>query len=257
MLNTSNNLNLSLVAFYGQKDLLLQRLISDLQQQLQNYLADYFVPYEIEQVHATIIGCEGIKTQSGIINKWFYKLRNEVRYIDYTGLVNYFCSSKALPLQIYFGGYKSTKDYQYISKNQHPCDRSFQLQKSVDNSFIPILIGWSQKAQIISTDIEQIRRELQQFNCLHKYHKTLQDTDNDLYLRIGTVAANCPLDLILAAQQEIISYLQDTSPIIISLKLDNLAIVQYQKLSLPISTTKVCYLTDLKSNLEKLQKLYR
>ena len=68
----------SLVAFYGNKQSLLRELIEI----IQNYLAQLqnFTPYPIEQIHATILGCEGLRTPEGIISKWFYLNRKEIRY---------------------------------------------------------------------------------------------------------------------------------------------------------------------------------
>ena len=257
MLDLSDTTNLSLIAFYGAKDLALRQLILNLQQLLLQQFKNDFVPYEINQVHATIIGCEGFIAKAGIINKWFYELRKEVKYIEYPDLINYFCSCNLLPVNISFGGYQLQKNYQFLSRKQHPTNRSFQIQKAAKNLFLPVLIGWSLKEETITTDIELIRKDLQQFNYLHKYHKSAQDIDNDLYLRIGTIKQISSLDSIPAIQKQIVNYLQAISPTIIPLNLKNLALVKYQDVSLPISTTKIYSLTDLKSNISKLQQLYR
>lgn len=245
---------ISLVAYYGNKPLELQQLILELQQLLKENFTTNFIPYDLQQIHATIIGCEGVKTESGIINKWFYSLRDEIRYIDYEGLLNYFLTS-IFPLNLCFGGYQPHTDYQFLSRNQHPAKRSFQLQTAQDNTLIPIVIGWSLQEQIITSDIDKIRRDLQQFNCLHKYHKNPDDVDNDVYLRLGTIVGFTP-EIIATIQQKVNCYLQHQKPTIVSLSKDNLAIVKYQNLSLPISTTKIYSLTDLYDNPTLIQKLY-
>lgn len=245
----------SLVAYYGNKPLELQQLISELQQLLKDNFATNFIPYDLRQVHATIIGCEGVKIESGIINQWFYSLRNEIRYIDYEGLLNYFLTSNVLPLNICFGGYQPHTDYQFLSRDRHPAKRSFQLQTAKDNTLIPIVIGWSLQEQTITSDIDKIRRELQQFNCLHKYHKNPDDVDNDVYLRLGTIVGFTP-EIIAAIQQKVNYYLQHQQPTIVSLSKDNLAIVKYQNLSLSISTTEIYSLSDLYTNPILIQKLY-
>ena len=252
----NKKLKISLVAFYGNKPLELQQLIIELQQLLQQQLASNFIPYDLEQIHATIIGCEGIKTKAGIISKWFYELRNEIKYLNYAGLVNYFLTTKLLPLDISFAGYKIQQDYQFYSNNQHPYYRSFQIKKSETNILIPIVIGWSLK-QIITTELDTIRRDLEQFNYLHKYHKLPQDIDNDLYLRIGTIKSNHSFDSIAAIQNQIIDYLGNRAKTTVCLSKENLAFVQYQDLSLPISTTKIYPLAELKHKTKMLRQLYR
>jgi hypothetical protein len=254
-INISDVTRVSLVAYYGKKPLALQQLILELQQLLQETFATNFIPYELEQVHATIIGCEGIKTEKGIINQWFYTLRNEVKYINYPGLFDYFFKENILPLDIYFGGYNPNINYQFLSRTQHPSDRSFQLQKSAENTLVPVLMGWSRENKVITPKIEQIRRDLQQFNCLHKYHQFSQDIDNDFYLRLGTIAGNFTPDFI-NIQQKINYYLQKATQSKISLDRANLAFVKYQDLTLPITTTEVYSLFDLKENRDLRQQLY-
>ena len=244
----------SLVAYYNNKPLELQQLITELQQLLKE-IATNFIPYDIKQVHATIIGCEGIKTKSGIINKWFYDLRNEIKYIDYVGLLNYFLNN-SFSLNICFGGYRSDVDYQFLSRDRHPAVRSFQLQTAKDNTLIPIIIGWSLREKIITSDIDKIRRDLQQFNCLHKYHKNFNDVDNDIYLRLGTIVGDFAPESIATMQQKIDRYLQHRKPTTIPLSKNNLAIVKYQNLSLPLSTTKIYSLLELYNNYKLIQQLY-
>jgi hypothetical protein len=246
----------SLVAYYGNKPLKLQQLITELQQLLKDSFATNFIPYDLKQVHATIIGCEGVKTKSGIINKWFYALRNEIRYIDCAGLLNYFLTSNLFLLNICFGGYQDDVDYQFLSRDRHPAVRSFQLQIAKDNTLIPIVIGWSLQEQIITTEIDNIRRNLQQFNCLHKYHKFPHNIDNDVYLRLGTITTNFNSDLIATIQQKVNYYLQNKKPTIIPLSKENLAIAKYQSLSLPISTTEIYSLAKLYNNPKLIQQLY-
>lgn len=246
----------SLVAYYGNKPLKLQQLITELQQLLKESYTNNFIPYDLEQVHATIIGCEGVKTKSGTIDKWFYALRNEIKYIDYAGLLNFFLNSNLFSLNICFGGYQDDVDYQFLSRNQHPAVRSFQLQIAKDNTLIPIVIGWSLQEQTITTAIDNLRRDLQQFNCLHKYHKFPHDIDNDVYLRLGTIIGDFTPESIADIQQKVNYYLQNKKPTTIPLNQENLAIAKYQSLSLPISTTEIYSLAKLYNNPNLIQQLY-
>lgn len=257
---------LSLVAYYGAKPAALAELIQTLQQELTDKLGENFLPYALEQVHATIIGCEGTRDDRGIINHWFASLREETRYIDFTGLIDYLQQTPHLPLEITFSGYQPERDYGFLSRQQHPRDRSFSIQvvksqtstnqttknqNPTEPTGIPVLLGWSMENELITQAIDTLRRDCQQFNLLHKYHAKPEDLDNDLYLRLGTIKGIEPREL-NAINQQIICQLQQAIPTRISLSKDDLAIVNYQELSLPTSSTKVHKLQNLRENPERL-----
>ena len=173
---------ISLVAYYRDKPANLILLIREIQQQLKQIYGKDFIPYDLAQIHGTIIGCEGLSTPRGIVNKWFYEHRNQVKYANFAGFLEYFANTQFFPLNIKFGGYQKDFDYQFLSRGKHPSDRSFQLRKSNSNQLIPIIIGWSSTQQKITTDVHQIRLDCQKYNFLHKYHQSSQDIDNDFFL---------------------------------------------------------------------------
>lgn len=142
--------NVSLVAFYHHKPPLLRALINELQTYLSqtSILKEKFQSYSIEQIHGTIVGCEGFKTEQGIINKWFLENRQEIRYMDLEGLSQYFQKSDRFPLTLRFGGYHPYLDYEFLSRNQHPFTRSFQLQISAKKTTIATLMGWPWKKKL-------------------------------------------------------------------------------------------------------------
>lgn len=246
--------NVSLVAFYGDKPVVLASLIQKLQTYLANHqwLQDIFVPYQLTQVHGTIIGCEGWKTNLGVVNQWFQEKRQETKYIDFAGLINYLQHQVDLPITISFGGYDRNINYNFLSRDRHLYHRSFQLQ-SADNEHIPVLIGWSCQDSTVTLAIDNLRRDLQQFNLLHKYHVIPSDIDNDFYLRLGTIKANLTLPEIDAIALEIRNLLAAQS-ISIAIQLENLAFVQYQDLSLTPVTTKAIPVTEILPS--ELQQLY-
>lgn len=244
--------NVSLVAFYGDKPPQLVALI----QKLQTYLAkgeltkNCFIPYQLEQVHATIIGCEGLKTESGIIDKWFYECRQETRYIDILGLTNYL-QHQIVPITIRFGGYDRASNYNFLSRQQHLYFRSFQLQLAQTQT-IPVLIGWSWDNDV-TLAIDNLRRNLQQFNLLHKYHDSPEAIDNDFYLRLGTLVRQLTSEEVDAIAMDIRNLLV-TQPYYIPITLDDLAFARYQDLLLTPATTKVIPVTEISAN--QLQQLY-
>ena len=244
--------NVSLIAFYGDKPWLLGQLIKN----IQDYLTQLpeFIPYQIEQIHATVLGCEGWKTASGTISKWFYQRRKEIRYLDGVGWVEYLQNNGFESFDVYLGGYNRDRDYNFLSRHQHPYARSFQLQRVNEISYIPVLIGWPQQKGLITQELDQLRRDAQQFNLLHKYHDDDRSIDNDCYLRLGTINSSLSAEAIATVEHHIRESLRNRPSVKISFSQDNLAFAQYQDLSLALATTKIIPLMEITG--EQLMKLY-
>ena len=245
---------LTLVAYYGKKSAALATLIKTHQQELTTRLGANFIPYELEQVHATIIGCEGTRDEQGIVSHWFTSLRGEMRYIDFVGLIKYLSQIPHLPLEIVFGGYQSAQNYRFLSRRQHPRDRSFTIQTTATQDptnlqGIPVMLGWSMENNLITLAIDNLRRDCQQFNLLHKYHAKDSDLDNDLYLRLGTITG-VNSNALTTVGEQMIYQMQQIPPTKVSLSQDDLAIVDYQELSLPTTSTQVHKLKSLRENPE-------
>ena len=244
--------NVSLVAFYGEKPAPLIQLLEN----IQNYLTQlpYFTPYQIEQIHSTVLGCEGFKTTEGIISQWFYSRRQEIRYLDCDNWLKYLEDGSFCPLNICFAGYKRDRDYNFLSRNQHPYYRSFQLQKINETSYIPILIGWTKKNELITRDLDNLRRDAQQFNFLHKYHSQAHSIDNDCYLRLGTIYNSLPTETIATLENQIQQLLSQSLAINLTLSSKDLGFTQYLEPSLPLATTKFISLPKITT--EQLLSLY-
>ena len=229
-------------------------LIERLQGQLgnDNLLKDKFIPYQMAQVHGTIIGCEGLRYSKGIVSQWLFERRGEEKYINFADLTNYLQQQIDLPLTIRFGGYDRDKNYNFLSRDRLLYERSFQLQPA-DDLTIPVLIGWSWQNEKVILAIDKLRRSFQRFNLLHKYHATTEAIDNDFYLRLGTINARLSaeeIDLIASKIRVLLS----ASAISIPLSIKDLAFARYQDLQLTPATTKVVPLVDLTAS--QLEKLY-
>ncbi|BAZ46578.1 hypothetical protein NIES4102_36140 [Chondrocystis sp. NIES-4102] len=246
--------NVSLVAFYGDKSAVLKQLIKQIQTYLINHqlLSKQFIPYQIEQVHGTIIGCEGIKTELGIMSKWFYQSRGETKMIDCEGLINYLQTQVNFPIDIRIGGYDLAYNYKFLSRDQHPYLRSFQLQPAAEQT-IPVIIGWSWQNNHISRQIDNLRRNLQQFNLLHKYHLNNQAIDNDFYLRLGTINFALDIEDLQVLAKEIRDLLAN-QPTTLPINLSDLAFANYQDLALTPQTTTVLPLNSITAS--ELRQLY-
>ncbi|MBF2018652.1 MAG: hypothetical protein IGR93_00695 [Hydrococcus sp. C42_A2020_068] len=241
--------NVSLVAFYGTKPTALKLFIESLQTRISEALDNSFECYLLEQVHTTIIGCEGLKTEKGILSKWFLEHRGEERYIKLADFINYVRQSDRLPIHVKIGGYAPKIDYGFLSQNKHPFERSFQFLGN-----IAVSIGWSLRERKISRDLDRFRLECQNFNLLHKYHKHPNSVDNDCYMRIGVIKGKVNDREIKKIEREIQNSLRNISPIHLSIGFDNLKFVRYQDLALSLDKTQIISLKNATE--DKVEKFY-
>ncbi|MEL6438175.1 MAG: hypothetical protein AAFQ80_02800 [Cyanobacteria bacterium J06621_8] len=247
--------NVSLVAFYGNKPPSLIKLIQRLQGFIANHhlIQQQFIPYQLEQVHGTIIGCEGIITDQGIISYWFQTHRGKERYLDFAGLVDYLHHRGCFPLTVRLGGYQRDQDYSFRSRGLHPYFRSFQLLESA-TEIIPVLIGWTWRGDRISLEIDNLRRNLQRFNLLHKYHPTPEAIDNDFYLRLGTINSKLTSAAIAEVARDLRHLLASEIAIEITINIQDLVLAQYQDLLLTPATTKIIPTGEITA--DQLKQLY-
>lgn len=248
-LSVPNFPNVSLVAFYGSQSPEFTALIQSLQQHLSNLMPGIFESLNLESIHATLIGCEGLMTELGLLNKWYLERRNESRYLDLSGFLNWIQQNQKLPLKIQFGNYDSTVDYGFLSRALHPCKRSLIIQ----NKLI-VLTGWPVNSGKISLNLDQIRREAQNFNLLHKYHHVPDAVDNDCYLRIGNLKQEISSDQVITVEKKMQEILSQHPPIYSSISSQNLTFIRYEDFNLPPQTTKALPLTE--ATVSQLEKLY-
>jgi hypothetical protein len=241
--------NVSLVAFYGKKPEAFQLFLESLQQRLVNLLSSNFKSYPIEQIHATVIGCEGLKTNQGILNKWFLEHRAEERYFNLGDFLTYLRESDRLPIKVRIGGYHLDINYEILSQGKHPFERSFQI---LGNTVV--LRGWSFQDRKITLALNRFRLACQDFNLLHKYHQQADSIDNDLYMRIGFLRETLS-DLEREEIEQKIRYeLSYIAPVELLIDLETLKFIGYQDLSPSIDTTKVITLKD--ANLKDIKALF-
>ncbi|NJK39457.1 MAG: hypothetical protein HC835_02245 [Oscillatoriales cyanobacterium RM2_1_1] len=248
--------NVSLVAFYGPKPLELSNLIRQLQQQLLEQFPQQFQPYPLEQIHATLIGCEGFKIHLGIVSQWFHKHRHQVKFIDLAGFLDYLFHSPQFPFLVKIGGYWPGENYSFLSQGQGLFERSLQISNNM-----AVLIGWPVQTGIVQT-LDQFRREAQAYNLLHKYHSQPDRVDNDCYLRLGWFTQKPaqtprlePLDSgIHPGVHRMREYLATSPPLYLTIDRTDLAFVGYQDFALSPETTQVMSLAT--ATVEQLEALY-
>lgn len=234
------NRNVTLVAFYGEKPEPLSALIDAVQSLARRLLGNDFAPYAMEQVHATIVGLEGARCETGeFVNANYVSLRGESRVMDLLRCLEHLQRTPLLPFTVRFGGFRKDAAYPFISRGEHPFARSFTTQGAR-----AVLMGWPASAQSYPQTLAHLRRELETFGVLHKYHAAPDALDNDAFMVVGQIRRNPGDD---AAIRNVIASIREqlaaTSTDIL-VDASSLRIVSYVDPSLPLDTSTALHLAD-------------
>ncbi len=177
------NTNATLVAFYGDKPEPLAVPIDAVQAHARQLLGNEFSPYAMAQVHATIVGLEGARNVTGdLVNANFLSLRGESRPMDLPRCLEHLQRSPLLPLTMRFGGFQKNAVYPFTSRSEHPFARTFTIQGTR-----AVVMGWPVAGQSYPPALAHLRRELEAFGVLHKYHAAADDLDNDAFMVVGQI----------------------------------------------------------------------
>jgi hypothetical protein len=246
---------LALVAFYGEKPPGLARLIADCQAQLARALGAAFLPYAVEQIHATLVGMEQTAGAPGE-NANFAQHRQQRRRMDFAGLLDFVRTTVTLPMTVQIGGF-ADRVYGFTSRGRTPYARSFTQQSDK-----AVLMGWpvdlaSKGRTIYPTQLDELRRAVQSFNILHKYHAAPEEVDNDFYFRIGLLEmSKVSAARLQTAAADLRHYLSIRQPLLLPLGREQLSIVAYEDERLPPSTTRRWSLDDPTLSATMLSGLY-
>lgn len=228
----------ALVAYYGEKPAPLFNLITACQQQLEQALGDAFQPYEVTQVHATILGIEQ-NTEAPGENYNFAQHRHKRRLMDFAGLLATIRTTTSLPLTIQIGAF-ADRPYPFSSRGCTPYARSFTQQGDK-----AVLMGWpvdggaGKGRKAYPAQLDALRRAFQPFNFLHKYHRTPQDVDNDFYFRIGLIDnSRVTAARLLTVAADLRYYLSIRQPLLLPVGREQLFFVAYQEERLPTVSTR-------------------
>lgn len=238
-------MQVTLVAQDGPKPASLAAFLLHLQRNLSTSIGRAFEPYDIEQVHSTIVGLEGCRADGAIRSK-----RSGLS-IDLTGIVGFLCGDSFAPIQVRVGGYRPADRHSFRSRDQHPYLRSFSIQGAT-----AVAIGWPVDGAHSPDSLDRLRRSLERFGIRHKWHATAEDVDNDCFLVLGRLDRNGIDDSVLEATAEAIrADLAETSQMTIEIDRDTLSFVGYLDSALPRATSRR-YALDEPDLARKLDALY-
>ena len=229
----SSPFGLSLVAFYGPKPKQLVDYLLWCLELLDTAVSAGFKPYELDQIHATMVGLEGRYIDGQPVNENFLRL-GSTRPMNLPGAIEFLREASEIPFQCRLGGFRSGEEYGFQSFGRHPFERSFEIQKSG----AVVVIGWPFAHGTVSRELVALRRGLESYNILHKYHMTESVEDNDCYFVLGhlDVESADPAEL-AAVTGAIRAKIAEAEPTLLTVDRDCLAFVRYADRSLPTSSS--------------------
>lgn len=234
----------TLVALYGDKTPEFSPFVTGCQQMAAAALGEAFSPYEMGQIHATIVGLEHSE-DSPRENASFRRHREQRVEMDIAGFADYLRRSTELPFQARIGGFGES-DRPFLSRGYGPYERSFSIQGDK-----AVVIGWPWHPRAGSGagdypgTLDAIRRRAQRFGILHAYHRSETDEDNDLFFRIGLVERSAVGDdAVRDVQRQVRRYISGQRPLMLRIGIDDLCVAAYRDERLPVRSTEILAVAD-------------
>jgi hypothetical protein len=238
-------MQITLVAHYGDKPVALSDLVGRLHGRLHDLLGPVFRPYELEQVHGTVIGLEGCRQGDQLKNQ------NSGEMMNLDGLVAFLRGPQFRSITVQVGGFQQDAQYPFRSRRTHPYLRSFSVQDE-----IAVAMGWPREADGFPNSLDRLRRAFQEFGVRHKWHRTEDEIDNDLFFVLGTLDRRTIDPALLESSIHIIrSELASSGETLLEINRGTLQLVGYVDTQLSRGTSS-CYRVDEPDLVATLEKLY-
>jgi len=248
-MNIKDKMQATLVSFYGKKQEELGAFILACQNQILQTVGVSFLPYQLEQVHGTIIGLEGYRIADKIKNTNFETYLSQSRLIDPGVFLEFARSKDRSPIDINIGGYLP-EFREFTSRDQEPYQRSFCIQDD-----IVVVMGWPAVAASGQKLLDKYRRSFNKVNVLHKWHRTSTEIDDDFYLVLGRLQQinDKKKDQLIKIMRQ---YLSEQETIEMKLDRKKLSVVGYIDPQLPLNTSNEFSLMDHDLTVDKFLDFY-
>lgn len=174
---------ISAVALYGPKAGVLRDFLTGVQALITEHVGDGFRPYSLDQIHATLIALNGVPDPDtgAIVNEYYLDHYGVARQMDLPRVMDALARHFAHPLRVRVGGVLPGQQVPFTSRGRHLFDRAFSVDR---DAFV--LIGWpTASLEGTGRPLDELRRDMNAANVLHKYHDREQDVDDDFYLVVG------------------------------------------------------------------------
>lgn len=246
-------MDVTLVAYYGDKPPQIAELISAAIDELSALLGKKFVPYRLHQVHGTIIGLEGRRAGKHIINTNHTKWRKQTCPMDLKAALQILKEKPLLPFDVTIGGFIDGGPYSFTSRNTVPYMRSFSVQGKY-----AVAMGWPYRDGVYSKSVDQLRRAFNAANILHKYHCAPDAEDNDFFFVLGNIIKDDidPIQL-LETQGRLRTFFATHEPVTVTISRSCLRMVAYVDEKLALETSYSCTLDEAEKNIGLIRSLYR
>ena len=125
----------TLIALYGDKGQDFAAAISECRDLVSKTFGTAFAPYDIDQIHATIVGLERHRGPAYNANFSRHRRRDAV-VMDFDGFLAYLRGCGHIPFDVQLGGFDD-RTYPFTSRETTPYERSFSVQGDK-----VVLMGW-------------------------------------------------------------------------------------------------------------------
>jgi hypothetical protein len=172
---------ISAVAFYGPKAGPVREFLTGVQAMIAAEIGSRFLPYSLEQIHATLIALDGTQDAGTIVNTFYLRHAGHRVEMNLPQVMDTLLARFEHPLRVRLGGFAARQEIPFTSRGWNLYDRAFSVQ---GNAFV--LVGWP--ADSLSggaRPLDDLRRDMNAANVLHRYHASDADVDNDLHLVVG------------------------------------------------------------------------
>ena len=244
----------TLVAFYGTKPSALEEIVGGCQRVLSSRLGQVFEAYDLDQVHATIVGLEAVPGQRTLQNLNFNSHRQTAVEMDLSGFSRFLLNGTRVPFSVQIAAF-ADRDYPFTSRSQRPYVRSFSIQGDK-----AVVMGWPirgrpgpppespaafvQEARLYPSTLDQIRASAQAYGILHDYHRVPGDIDNDFYFRVGLLKQGIDVSVRAEAEIAIRQLLSYMPPIVLDINSSFLSFVSYVDNTLPRASSEAAPLAE-------------
>lgn len=245
----------TLVAWYGAKPALFEELIRKAQGILSESIPS-FAPYEIAQVHATILGLERLPATDWH-NANFARHRGQFVPMNVAGFLRWLREGD-FPFTVQIGGF-TRDELPFTSRGASPYQRSFSI--AGDKA---VMMGWPVErsddhgsAANYPLTLESLRRGGQQFGMLHSFHASSGDVDNDFFFRLGMIHQPEALEpgLRRETEERLRQFLSERPALFLGVNESDVVLAVYEDNRLPTGTTRVLPLRDVQLNEESIRAL--
>lgn len=188
---------ISAVAFYGPKAGPVRQFLTGVQAMIAAEIGPGFLPYSLEQIHATLIALDGTRDAgtATIVNTFYLMHAGRRVEMNLPQVMDTLLARFEHPLRVRLGGFAAGQEIPFTSRGWNLYDRAFSVQ---GDAFV--LVGWPVASLSGGTrPLDDLRREMNAANVLHRYHASATDVDNDLHLVVGH-HADAPADALARAE---------------------------------------------------------